>query len=128
MKNSILALLGFFAFTTAFACSSAPPEPVRLEIKLCETYKYAPEYVYAVDVAQVLVLPCVDQMTLFNSAPAVTIDRPGFVYRNVDYENLIICSNTTINMKKSKNSGLDRLKYRDPDREKINDLVPRCFS
>lgn len=88
MKNAILAILGCFVLSSAFACSSAPPPSVQKEF-VVKAYDLAVPYDVVIDLDQkVFAVPAVNQKLIFNANVVFPDFRPGFVYRNVDYERL----------------------------------------
>jgi hypothetical protein len=128
MKNAFLAILGVFAMSSALACGSAPPEPVQMEINICNTYNIVPEYVYVGAVTEFLVLPCKKQVSLFKSTTAVPITRPGFMYRNVCYENYDLVIDKPI-AALDKNNCIQNYRFNliKSDKQKNSDNVPRCL-
>lgn len=89
MKNAILAILGVFAFSSAFACSGcAPPPTVKTELSFKAVDLHCDyDYVMIKNVnTEARVFSVTKPIVSTSVALAVPSIRLGFVYRNVVYE------------------------------------------
>lgn len=146
MKNAILAILGSFALSTAFAFSGAPPTSIKTETE--KVFQISAVHYDVVIVAAdntLLNVPTEVQNQLFFVSIFYTESRAGFVYRNVDYEKIQTFKNrqdnytgnkNTISYNRSKNPpgtinsscrwrNIDRT-ILDPELKENIDFVHRC--
>lgn len=105
MKNAFLAILGFFALSTAFAFSGAPPTSIKTETeKVFEIAAVHYDVVIVVADNSLFDVPTEVQNQLFFVPVFYPESRTGFVYRNVDYEKIMILNNRQNNYTGNKNT------------------------
>lgn len=88
MKNAILAILGVFVLSPAFACDGcAPPSTVQTEFVLKAPMSFDYDYVLIKEIKAEAKEFSVSKPIVSTSVTfVVPSTRLGFVYRNVDYE------------------------------------------